>query len=79
MAQMPPLPHSYPDQPFDISESRVVAYIMEYPDLHQYLFNRATGTDRIKYDKETGRWTGVDYVPVKAPESAAVPDVLEVE
>jgi hypothetical protein len=69
MAKMPALRHSFPDREFEILESQVVEYIMAWDDIHQYLFNRAIGTNRIKYQKDTGCWSGVGDAPDDAEET----------
>ncbi len=68
LSMMPPLPHSVPDQPFDIEKSQTVAWIMAQPGIKDWVWQVARQTERIVFDKETRRWHGVVRRP-KAQEA----------
>ena len=57
---MPELKHSVPRQPFDITRSEVVAWLIEQPDILQFIFNKVQNIE-IKFNGENGTWVGVDY------------------
>ncbi len=60
--KMPPLYHTLPGEGFDVSKSEVVQWLIQQPDILSYIVNRVTGTSKlIVYDRETGKWQGVDY------------------
>lgn len=60
LKKMPPLLHSFGDS-FDINKSACVAWMLMQPDLKQFLFDKAVASGYIQYDKETGKWAGVDF------------------
>lgn len=59
--EMPPLRHCFPGEAFDIRKSDVVHWLISQPDIQQYIFEKVKNYE-IKYNKETGRWEGVDGV-----------------
>ena len=60
--KMPPLYHTLPGEEFDLSKSEVVQWLIRQPDILSYIANRITGIGKlIVYDRETGKWKGVDY------------------
>ena len=63
---MPALKHSIPGEPFDISKSEVVQWLIKQPTVQQYLFELVNGHDKrkeklIEYDSTTGTWKGIGY------------------
>lgn len=69
LSKMPPLPHSVPDQPFDIEKSEALAWIMAQPGIKQWVWGRAMQSERIVFDKETRHWHGVVRRPKAQAES----------
>ena len=59
--QMPPLPHSYPGKKFDITKSKVAAWIASQPEVMLKIFDIARYHKVIQFDPATGTWKGVDY------------------
>lgn len=60
--KMPPLYHTLPGKEFDILKSEVAQWLIQQPDVLSYIFNRVGGDGKlIAYDRETGKWQGVDY------------------
>ena len=57
---MPPLHHTLPGEPFDISKSEVIQWLMDQPDIMQMVFN-AVKEKYIVYDRGTSTWRGIDY------------------
>lgn len=64
---MPPLHHKTPDSNFDIMTSEVVNWIVQQPDVRKWIYDKITDSsggkdpEFIKYNKDTGKWQGVDY------------------
>ena len=59
---MPPLYHKLPGEVFDIMESEVVKWLIQQPEILNYIFNRINGkTPYIVYNPTTGKWQGIDY------------------
>ena len=58
---MPPLYHKLPDEDFDISESEVIAWIAGQSDILDLARDRARWHGLIVFNKNTGKWQGVDY------------------
>lgn len=76
MSTMPPLPHSVAGQVFDIENSEVVKWLISQPQLKQWIFDKAVGSERIKYNGESGLWCGVPRGKRGRPSKAkAVPEV----
>lgn len=60
--KMPPLYHTLPGEEFDVSRSEVVQWLIQQPDILSYISNRVKGDSKlIVYNRETGKWQGVDY------------------
>lgn len=59
--QMPPSYHTLPGQKFDIKKSEVVQWLVDQPEILNNLWNRLKQSGFVKYDSDTGLWTGVDY------------------
>lgn len=64
---MPPLKHSIPGEKFDITNSEVVKWLVQQPDVMAWVFDHINNMQRngeellIKYDATTRTWQGVDY------------------
>ncbi len=58
--KMPELRHSIPGQPFDIRESEVVRWLVQQPEIMQYVFDKLNYSGDIVYDRERGTWKGAD-------------------
>lgn len=61
VAKMPVLRHSFPDQPYDVMKSEVVAWLITQPECLERLYQEAVGTKEIVYDKGRGTWCGLDF------------------
>jgi hypothetical protein len=62
--QMPELKHKVGEGEFDIMKSEVVQWLVNQPEILQYIFNRMTdGGEKalIVYNSERDTWQGVDY------------------
>ena len=60
--RMPPLYHTLPGEEFEVSKSEVIQWLIRQPDILSYISNRVRGDSKlIVYDRETGKWQGVDY------------------
>lgn len=63
---MPRLKHKpEPDEPFDISKSEVAKWLVQQPDVLQYVFSRLKNSGFIVYDKDTNEWYGSNFVDKK--------------
>ena len=58
--KMPPLYHTLPGQDFWYSDSEVLKWIANQPILLN-LKDQLKTAGYITYDRETGKWTGIDY------------------
>ena len=58
--QMPPLYHTIPGQDFDMSKSEVVKWLLEQPEIQNYVWNNIKNSGSVIYDSDTGKWKGVD-------------------
>jgi hypothetical protein len=59
---MPPGYHKLPDREFDIHKSKVVKWLIQQPEILQYLWDEvARRTEHVVYNPTTGLWVGVDY------------------
>ena len=61
IANMPPLHHMLPGESFDYRKSEVLKWITARPALIEYVYDQAKQKGEIIYDKETGKWQGVDW------------------
>lgn len=63
--QMPELKHKIGDGDFDITKSEVCKWLVQQPEILDYLFDKVRGNGRrvplIKYNPDRGTWQGVDY------------------
>ena len=59
--QMPPLRHSRPGQDFDIRNSETINWLVQQPEILNYIWNNVKNSDAVSYDPQTGTWTGADY------------------
>lgn len=62
---MPKLKHKIGEH-YNVSKSEVVRWLINQPDIQDYIFRRVTdgGEDAlIKYNPDTGEWQGVNYDP----------------
>lgn len=57
--KMPPLQHSNPNETFDIKKSKVVQWLINQPDILNWLWNHAK--QKCTYNPDTGEWQGVNY------------------
>ena len=65
---MPPLKHKTGEE-FDPKDSEVVRWLIQQPEILNYLFDAVRGNKyrepAIIYDPETKTWQGIDYDPEK--------------
>ena len=59
--KMPPLYHTLPGQDFWYSDSEVLKWIANQPTLLNWVKDQLRTAGYIAFDRETGKWTGVDY------------------
>ena len=60
LAQMPRLVHSHKSKPFDINASEVVRWLIDQPEVLNWMFQRLKDTRLIAYEKDSGTWAGVE-------------------
>ncbi len=59
--KLPPSYHKLPNQDFDFKKSEVVKWLIEQPEILNFLVEILKKSEAIVYDKETGKWQGIDY------------------
>ncbi len=60
--KMPPLYHKLPGKEYDVKKSEMVKWLIQQPEILEYISDRIRGNYQfVTYDKETGKWQGVDY------------------
>ena len=59
--RMPELRHSIPGKEFKIQNSEVIKWLIMQPEILNYIWNNIKNSETIKYDAESGCWSGVDY------------------
>lgn len=59
--KMPPLYHTLPGKEFSIQSSEMAQWMIQQPEILQYIVNRIRDGHHIVYNRETGKWQGVDY------------------
>ncbi len=66
-AKMPPLFHraAAAGEKFDITKSEVSAWLLQQPDIMQYVFTRIKNSGLIVYNSTKGTWQGRDYKKVE--------------
>lgn len=62
---MPELKHKVGDGDFDITKSEVCQWLIQQPEILNYIFDRVRGNGRIEslieYNPERKTWKGIDY------------------
>lgn len=67
LKQMPPLRHRTGDGEFDIMKSEVVDWMVNQPEVRQWLYDKVTDKTGgrkavyICYNQQSSTWQGVDY------------------
>ena len=59
MGRMPPKYHTLPGEPFDAMKSEVCDFMMQMPEVRNYMFD--TLKDMLVYDPVTHQWRGKYY------------------
>ena len=71
--KMPPLYHTLPNNEFDMNKSEVANWLVRQPLALPVLFdlvkNSSNKNHAIEYDKNTGKWHGVDYIEFNGEKS----------
>jgi hypothetical protein len=49
------------DQPFNPTDSEVIAWLIAQPSVQQYIFSKASSSGAIKFDKSIGCWIGTAH------------------
>lgn len=61
LKNMPPLYHKLPNQEFSYERSEVFKWISNQKEALGWLLGSAYKNKYLKYNKETGKWQGIDY------------------
>lgn len=61
LKNMPPLYHKLPGHGFSYEQSEVLKWLGEQKEPMDWLLRSAYQNNYVIYDKETGKWQGVDY------------------
>ena len=59
--KMPPLYHKLPGKDFDVLKSQVVRWLMNQPEVLDYIWNKLKQSGAVVYDPESGRWKGSNF------------------
>lgn len=59
--KLPPSYHTLPGEKFDIKKSEVINWLIDQPDILNFLWDNIKQSGNVEYDSETGIWAGVDY------------------
>lgn len=59
---MPPLFHKHPGKEFDFEKSDVVQWLLRQDGVRNFIFSKMSAYGLIKYNSNTGKWYGVDYM-----------------
>jgi len=59
---MPPGLSHHPDrsQPFNITQSEVVSWLIQQPDILAFIFSKASQSGAIKFDIPSQTWAGIN-------------------
>lgn len=58
---MPPLYNTMPGKEYENSQSEILAWVRNQYPLLSYVFSHMKNAGYVVYDKDTGKWKGVDY------------------
>ena len=58
--RMPKLFHTLPNQSFDILKSQVIGWLIQQPDVLNYLWDHVKQSGFVEYEPVTKTWKGVD-------------------
>ncbi|MDR7869160.1 MAG: hypothetical protein RIN56_20420 [Sporomusaceae bacterium] len=58
---LPPTRHSIPGQEFDIRNSEVMKWLVQQPEILNYIWNNIKNSGAVVYNPQTGKWQGVEY------------------
>lgn len=59
--KLPPSYHTLPGENSDIKKSEVINWLIDQPDILNFLWDNIKQSGNVEYDSETGIWAGVDY------------------
>ncbi|MGG2111937.1 hypothetical protein ABFY60_15665 [Lysinibacillus pakistanensis] len=59
--KLPPSYHTLPGEKFEMKKSEVINWLIEQPEILNYLWNNIKNSDDVEYNAATGVWTGVEY------------------
>lgn len=57
--EMPILYHRFPDEEYDSTQSQVLRWISEQPELLEWTFRQLKSTGYVIYESQWGAWRGV--------------------
>ena len=57
--EMPLLYHSFPDEPYDPTQSQVLEWISKQPELMEWIFRQLKSAGYVVYDSQWEAWRGV--------------------
>jgi len=58
---MPPSYHRLPGTEYDVSKSEVINWLIQQPDILEFLWDQFKQSKDVIYDSANGKWQGVDY------------------
>ena len=57
-SKMPEFSHSVEGQPYDVNNSQVVRWLIEQPEVKEYLMEKARAYGAVEFDTKTMKWRG---------------------
>lgn len=58
---LPPSYHTLPGEEFDIEKSEVIHWLVDQPEILNFLWNNIKQSGDVAYDSATGLWQGIDW------------------
>lgn len=58
---MPPVRHTISGQNFEIQNSEAIQWLIQQPEILNYIWNNVKNSGAVIYDPQTSRWTGAEY------------------
>jgi len=59
--KMPPLYHTIPGKQFDIQKSEVIQWLINQPEILNWMWNNVKQSKDVVFNPESGTWQGADF------------------
>lgn len=61
LKKMPPLYHTLPNHKFETQKSELMNWVLNQPEILNWLVGYLKDTNYIEYNNLTGQWTGIEH------------------